>query len=351
MAPEVWTVGRLLQWTADYLKGHGSESPRLDAEVLLAHALNCQRIELYTTFEETPKEEQRSAFRELVRRRAEGTPVAYLVGRREFYSLPFRVTPDVLIPRPETELLVIAVLDLVKEEVASEEGREERGEGRGEEQSSKVQGSMANVQAVGDTAAGAVSADQNPPSSVSACGLHIADIGTGSGIIAVCLAKHLPNCRVTAVDISPAALAVARENAEKHGVADRIKFVESNLFAAVPADRQFDFIVSNPPYIKTAEMEELAVDVRKYEPRIALEAGPRGTEVIEPLISQAAECLRPGGYLLMEISPAIHDAVRALLEADHRLEVCPTIKDLARLPRVVQARAIASAIRAEKPRS
>ena len=112
---EPWTVGRLLQWTADYLKGHGSESPRLDAEVLLAEALGCQRIELYTTFDDVPGEQRRTAFRELVRRRAEGTPVAYLVGRREFYSLSFRVTPDVLIPRPETELLVVAVLDLERQ--------------------------------------------------------------------------------------------------------------------------------------------------------------------------------------------------------------------------------------------
>ena len=111
---EAWTVGRLLQWTTDYLKQRGADSPRLDAEVLLAHALGCQRIELYTRFDEEPGEAARGEFRALVKRRAEGTPVAYLVGRREFYSLPFRVTPDVLIPRPETELLVVAVLDLAK---------------------------------------------------------------------------------------------------------------------------------------------------------------------------------------------------------------------------------------------
>ena len=118
MSAEPWTVGRLLQWTTDYLKGHGSDSPRLDAEVLLAQALGRQRIELYTTFEELPGDDVRTAFRELVRRRAEGTPVAYLVGRREFYSLSFRVTPDVLIPRPETELLVVAAL------IWSDKGRE-----------------------------------------------------------------------------------------------------------------------------------------------------------------------------------------------------------------------------------
>ena len=129
---DAWTVGRLLQWTADYLQAHRSESPRLDAEVLLAHALGCQRIELYTSFDEVPGEEIRGAFRELVRRRAEGMPVAYLVGQREFYSLSFRVTPDVLIPRPETELLVIAALDLARQEGSGEGGQGSGRGGRGE---------------------------------------------------------------------------------------------------------------------------------------------------------------------------------------------------------------------------
>jgi release factor glutamine methyltransferase len=301
-AAEPWTVGRLLQWTADYLKGHGSESPRLDAEVLLAHVLGRQRIELYTAFDEAPDEEARAAFRELVRRRADGMPVAYLVGHREFYSLSFRVTPDVLIPRPETELLVVAVLDLAKTAIPPLPS----GEGPG-------------VRAAGN-------------------GFTVADVGTGSGVIAVCLAKHLPACRVTAIDISAAALAVAADNAKQHGVAERIEFLESDLFAAVPAERQFDFIVSNPPYVTAAEMEKLPADVRKFEPPAALLAGPRGTEVIERLLAQSAERLRSGGHLLMEISPMIHDAVRKLLEADGRFEPGPTIKDLARLPRVVQAR-------------
>ena len=235
-SPAPWTVGRLLQWTADYLKSHGSESPRLDAEVLLAKSLGCQRIQLYTSFDIEPNEEVRAAFRELVRRRAEGVPVAYLVGHREFYSLDFRVTPDVLIPRPETELLVIALLDLAK---------------------------------------------TRP---VGGAKLTIADVGTGSGIIAICAAKHLPGCRVTAIDTSPAALEVAKSNAQKHGVLERIMFIKSDLFAGVAAENKYDFILSNPPYVATSEMQSLSPDVKNYEPHSALVAGPRGTEVIERLI-------------------------------------------------------------------
>lgn len=284
---EAWTVGRLLGWTADFLKRHGAETPRLEAEVLLAEVLGCRRIELYTRFEDVPPDDARTAFRDLVRRRSEGTPVAYLVGRREFYSMDFRVTPDVLIPRPDTEHVVIALLDHAKG-AAAERPR-------------------------------------------------ICDVGTGSGIIAVCAAKHLPRAEVTALDLSSAALEVARGNARQHGVEERIEFVESDLFAAVPPGASFDVVASNPPYIATAEMAELARDVRDYEPRAALEAGPQGTEVIERLIPQAAEHLAPGGLLLIEISPRILDAVTALLAAQPKLEPGPVIKDLARLPRVVQA--------------
>ena len=290
---EAWTIGRLLQWTTDYLKQRGADSPRLDAEVLLAHALGCQRIQLYTAFGDEPAEDVRKAFRELVRRRAEGTPVAYLVGRREFYSLSFRVTPEVLIPRPETEFLVIRLLDL---------------------------------------------AELQSPASET---WQIADVGTGSGIIAVCAAKRFENCRVTALDVSPAALEVARSNSAEHGVESRIEFIESDLLSAAPAERRFDFIVSNPPYIAEHEMAGLSRDVRDYEPRGALVAGPKGTEVIERLIPQAAERLVPGGWLLIEISPQIDAAVRELIAADGRYEPQPTIKDLAGHARVVQARRLA----------
>ncbi|OHB67639.1 MAG: protein-(glutamine-N5) methyltransferase, release factor-specific [Planctomycetes bacterium RBG_13_63_9] len=285
---ETWTVGRLVPWTTGYLKDHGADSPRLDAEILLANALGCRRIDLYATFDQVPPEGPRAAFRQMVRRRVDGTPVAYLVGHCEFYSLTFRVTPDVLIPRPETELLVVGLLDLAK------------------------------AQTVGKP-------------------LNIADVGTGSGILAVCAAKHLPSCRVTAIDTSAAALEVARANAAEHGVAERIRWVHGDLFAAVDPQHRFDFVVSNPPYVSTAELQTLPRDVRDFEPHQALVAGPRGTEVIEALVPQAADRLHSGGHLLLEISPMIHDAVRSLLDADNRWRLLPTVKDLARLPRVVQA--------------
>lgn len=286
---EDWTIGRLLQWTADYLKQHGSDSPRLEAEVLLAHARGCKRIELYTSFADTAPEELRTRFRELVRRRAEGAPVAYLVGHREFYSLDFLVTPDVLIPRPETELIVLTALEIIKARASKE------------------------------------------PSCV-------ADVGTGSGIIGITIARQAPGARITAVDISPAALGVARQNAERLGVAERVEFLESDLLAALPREARFELIASNPPYVSTSEFAALARDVQAYEPQLALLAGPTGMSVIERLVPQAAEHLVPGGSLLLEISPMLQQAVEALLQSDGRFESIKALKDASGLVRVIQAR-------------
>ena len=286
---QAWTIGRLLNWTTDFLRDKGADSARLDAEVLLAHARGCQRIELYTAFEEEADEDLRESFRELVRRRAAGTPVAYLVGHREFFSMSFQVTPDVLIPRSETELIVVRVLDLAKQQ------------------------------------------DE-------ANGLRIADIGTGSGILAVCCAKHLPGSKVTAIDISPAALAIAQSNAEQHGVTEQIEFTESDLFDGYPGDGEFDVIVSNPPYVATHEMSELDPGVREHEPHLALDGGEQGTEIIARLIPQAAQRLKPGGWLLMEVGPYNAQKVEQLVDDQPGLTREVTIPDLAGHPRVVQAR-------------
>jgi release factor glutamine methyltransferase len=286
---DTWTIGRLLNWTTDYFTQNGLESARLDAEVLLAEARGCQRIELYTAFDEVANEQTRVAFRELVRRRAEGMPVAYLVGRREFYAMTFQVNSNVLIPRPETEFVIVALLDLVKQQ--------------------------SNV-------------DQE---------LQIADVGTGSGIIAVCAATQLPNARVTAIDKSARALDVAQRNADNHQVADRIEFLHGDLLTEVPGGRRFAFVVSNPPYVTVDEFDELATEIREHEPREALIAGVRGTEIIERLVEQSAELLTADGWLIFEISPMIADGVRELIEANSKWRSCEVVKDLAGHERVVKA--------------
>lgn len=286
---EVWTIGRLLQWTAEFLKQKDSSSPRLDAEVLLAAARDCERIELYTAFDEQPSDAIRDKFRELVRRRSEGEPVAYLVGHREFYSLDFKVTRDVLIPRPETELLVVALLDAAKE------------------------------------------------LEIRTPALSVADVGTGSGIVAVCAAKNLPQCKVTAIDISANALDVARENVERHQVQDRVELIEGDLFSMV-GDRQFDLIASNPPYVSEPEMRELRAEVADFEPHLALCGGPTGAEIIERLVPAALERLVAEGVLLLEVSPMIEEQTHAIIRAHGQFESPRTLKDLAGLARVVVAK-------------
>ncbi|MBU6222463.1 MAG: peptide chain release factor N(5)-glutamine methyltransferase [Planctomycetes bacterium] len=286
MSDDVWTVGRLLTWTTDWLGTKGAEAPRLDAEVLLAHVRGCPRIALYTAFDTPVADAERARFRELVKRRGEGEPVAYLVGSREFFSLPFTVTKDVLIPRPETEGLVVRALDLLKDAAAP----------------------------------------------------RIIDVGTGSGAIAVTLAKQLPRAMIVATDIAPAALAVAKANAERHGVADRIALVECDLLADPRAAGPWDVIVSNPPYVREDEYPALPRDVRDHEPKSALVAGPTGVEIVARLAREAAERLAAGGWLLVEIGPSTVVAAEAALASQPGLTAGPTLKDMAGLPRIVQAR-------------
>ncbi len=285
-----WTVLRLLEWTTDFFKKRGSPSARLDAEVLLAHARQCQRIDLYTAFAEVPTEEQRVAFREMVRRRGEGMPVAQLVGYREFYSLRFRVDDHVLIPRPETEHLVIAALDHLKSLPKCEQP------------------------------------------------IRIADIGTGSGAIAVSIAKHAPTVEIVAVDRSREALEIARWNVEHHEVASQVRLVESDLFEELAADETFHMIVSNPPYVTDDEYEELMPSVRDYEPKEALVSGPLGTEIIERLLEQSVTRLRTDGRLLIELSPMIADACEQLAQASGDWTDIDFIKDLSHHRRVMSLR-------------
>ena len=284
---DAWTTKRLLEWTTDYLKQNGSDSPRLDAEVLLAEAKGCQRIELYTTFDQVPPEEQLTTFRGWIKERAAGKPVAYLVGHREFYSLPLEVNENVLIPRPETELLVTLAIDFLS------------------------------------------TAEPEVPL--------VCDIGTGSGCIAIAIAKNNPNCHLTAMDISRPALEVAQRNALRNQVESRIQFLESDLFDRCPETQVFDLIVSNPPYIGRREMEGLSSEVKDHEPHLALFSGEAGTEIITRLVEQSTSRLKPGGLLLFESSPIIMNGCLELVEANSQLEQAQVQFDLAKQPRAITA--------------
>ena len=286
-ASRSWTVQDLLQWTKSYLEKNRSESARLDAEILLAHCMDCPRIMLYTRYDEVVGDQERQSFRELVRQRAAGAPVAYLVGHREFYSLRFDVSNQVLIPRPTTEFAVIAVLDIIKNHFPD-----------------------------------------NPQ-----C---IADVGTGSGIIAVTLARELPGVCFTAIDISQAALDIAITNAKRHEVSDQIQFLRQDLLSE-PSQDLFDIIVSNPPYVRSDEYAQLNRDVRDYEPQLALEAGPTGMEIYDRLIPQAASRLHDQGWLVLETSPMLINTVLQSV-AQAGFDSVETVSDLEGHGRIVIAR-------------
>lgn len=293
-----WTIIKLLNWAADYFTAKGIDSPRLDAELLLSHALGLRRIDLYLQFDKAPLPAELATFKELVRRRAAREPVAYILGRKEFWSRQFVVTRDVLIPRPETEILVAAVIDLCR--------RWQVGDGL--EKATPLTG---------------------------------IDVGTGSGIIAVTLLAEVPQLQVTAIDVSEAAIAVARENAQKHGVADRIEFVQASIFDLSSAEvrmsaanEKFNLIVSNPPYIVSSKITELAPEIARYEPAVALDGGADGLDFYRSLVPFAATHLDPGGAVAVEIGEEQGLKVSAMFRASGFSEVA-ILKDHARHDRVV----------------
>ena len=286
-ATEQWTLKRLLDWTKDYFEKVGSDSSRLDAEVLLAEALQCQRIELYTRFEEVPPADTLTQYRAWVKRRGAGEPVAYIVGHKEFYSINFDVTPSVLIPRPETEHIVVAAIEAAK------------------------------------------SIDDSP--------IRIIDVGTGSACVAIALAKHIESSVIAATDVSTDALEVARTNAAKHDVTDRVRFFTGDLLEALPAgSKPVHLIVSNPPYIGREEINTVEETVLKYEPEMALFGGEQGTEIIQRLVDQSVDMLLPGGQLIFENSPAVFDQCLEIIEKSP-LTLVEAIKDFAGLRRVIVA--------------
>ena len=282
MANQIWTIGSILKWTEQYFGTRGIDSPRLDAEVLLSHVLGKERIYLYVHFDEPLEAPELAAYREYIKQRVARQPVAYIIGRREFMGLSFRVTPAVLVPQPDTEILVQAALDRLAAKPAA----------------------------------------------------RVADIGTGSGAIVLSLLYYRKELQASAVDISADALAVAAENAASLGVAERVMFCEGDLLAPL-AGQQFAAIVSNPPYIPTADIAGLAPEVRTAEPMGALDGGADGLVFYRRLVADAPALLASDGFLAMEAG--IHEAapVAALAQASGAFARTEVLKDLAGIERVV----------------
>ncbi len=278
---ERWTVLKILQWTADYFAGKEIGSARLEAELLLAATLGLDRVGLYVNFERPLDAVELSSFRERVQRRAQREPIQYILGETEFWSLLFNVGPEVLVPRADTEVLV-------------------------EESLARIEGSA-----------------------------RVLDVGTGSGAIAIALAHEKPEILVTALDCSEPALGVARNNAQRNGVADRVTCLLGDL-ASLPTG-PFEMIVSNPPYIPSGDWQTLMPEVRDYEPRLALDGGEDGLQAYRQLAVQAGQVLVPGGWLLVEVGIDQATDVSTLFKAAGLIEIGQR-DDYAGIARVVMGR-------------
>lgn len=284
--PDVWTVQRILQWTIGFLKDKGVESPRLEAELLLAHARKCPRIRLYTDFENEVSEEERGRMREYVQRRSKREPLAYIVGSREFYGRAFELRPGVLIPRPETETLIDVCLEQLPK-------------------------------------------DQP---------LRLVEVGVGSGCISVTLARQRTLAHVIGTDVSAVAVEISTANSERHEVSDRVRILPGDCLAPIIAtgERGFDAIVSNPPYIRNDERTILAPEIVDHEPAEALFSGEDGLDVTRRLIQDSFDLLRPGGFLAIELDPKQCEEASRLL-TERGFEQVQVVKDLNGAERVVLA--------------
>jgi release factor glutamine methyltransferase len=281
-----WTTLKVLDWTAGRFERAGLDSPRLEAQVLLAHVLSCDRIGLYTQFDKPLAAEELSGYRALIKRRLAGEPVAYLVGEQEFWSLPFAVDDGVLIPRRDSETVIEVVLDAV-------EGRR--------------------------------------------APLRVLDVATGAGPLAVALARELPAAEVWATDASERALALARQNAERNRVGDRVRFVSGDLAEPLAGQAPFDVVVANLPYVPTAAIDALAPEVRR-EPRAALDGGADGLDLLRRLVAGLDPLLAPAGIVALEHGHDQGPAVRALLDETGLLSAATTRRDLGDRDRVTWAR-------------
>lgn len=286
---QIWKIGRILKWTEQYFGQKGIESPRLDAEVLLSHVLGKQRIYLYVHFDEPLQAEELALYRAMIRQRVEHMPVAYILGEKEFMGLTFKVTPDTLVPRPDTEILVQAAVDELK---AQTEGNKEPA--------------------------------------------RLVDIGTGSGAVCLSVLSLLDGVTADTVDISPAARAVAEENAAALGLEARVRFHTGDLLAPV-AGQQFTAILSNPPYIPVADIAELAPEVRCKEPMTALAGGADGLDFYRRLCTEAPAMLTENGFMAFEVGIHQAEVVAALAEDNPLVGRTEIRKDYAGIDRVVLA--------------
>lgn len=281
---KIWRVIDIIQEATTFLKNKGIEDPRLNAERLLASTLKLSRVDLYLQFEKPLSETEREIYKGLLKRRAQHEPLQYITGETEFMSLTFRVGPNILIPRPETEILVEKVIDLVK--------------------------------------------DQS---------FHILDIGTGSGCIAVSAAHYCPEAEITALDISQPVLESARGNARLNHVEDRIRFKQVDILSFDPDKEIFDLIVSNPPYISENEWQNLPPEIRKHEPKTALSDGKDGLKFYRKIAESAVQMLLPGGTIILEIGDTQLEPVRQIL-TNHTFGDIQITHDLNGIPRVIQGK-------------
>lgn len=281
------TIKEALYKSAEYLKKKGSLSPRLDAEVLLSLILKITRLQLYLQFDRPLSGEETTQYRELLKRRGEHEPVAYITGEKDFMSLPFFVNLDVLIPRPDTEVLVEQSMKRIREWIEAHEN------------------AMPSV----------------------------FEVGTGSGAISICLLRHFPGLRITAGDISKEALVVARRNAERHGVEERLTLLEGDLFCGMGG--AFDFIISNPPYIAEKDKETLSPDILLYEPARALFAGSEGLDVLIRIIREGEKIISRSGWILVEIGKDQYIKLLQIVGEPEKFQSVQVVEDYAGLVRVL----------------
>ena len=305
---EIWTIGRILKWTENFFKEKGIESPRLDAEVLLGHVLEKERIYLYVHFDEPLQPQELADYREAIKQRIRRVPVAYIIGQREFMGLTFHVTEDTLVPRPDTEILVQAAIERLKMMSGAEEAHP----------------------------------------------VHFADIGTGTGAICLSVLHYLPQATADTVDISEAARKVAEENAEALDVADRVTFYTGDLLTPLAKAQSggaggkagaaeettgapYDAILSNPPYIPDADIEGLAPEVRCKEPRTALAGGADGLDFYRRLVADSPALLKDDGFLAVEVGIHQAQAVAKMAVESGSFVRTEIIKDYGGIERVVVA--------------